>query len=93
MAEKREKLSISVVICAFNEQEWIAKTLASLTEQTRQADEIIIVKTPAPIIPKPLSNALSLSTPTSRSRLSMKPKKGCIMRGKRVGVRLIVILS
>ena len=37
------KLSISVVICAFNEQDWIIKTLASLIEQKRQADEIIVV--------------------------------------------------
>src|SRR5262245_39034111 len=37
------RLSISVVICAHNEQDWITKTLASLTEQKRSADEIIVV--------------------------------------------------
>ena len=38
-----EQLSISVVICAFNEQDWIVRTLASLTKQKRPADEIIVV--------------------------------------------------
>lgn len=43
MVDKASKLSIAVVICAFNEQDWIAKTLASLIEQKRPADEIIVV--------------------------------------------------
>jgi glycosyltransferase involved in cell wall biosynthesis len=43
MADQSGKLSISVVICAYNEQDWIAHTLASLLEQKRPADEIIIV--------------------------------------------------
>lgn len=43
MTDKQGKLTISVVICAFNEQDWIDKTLASLIKQKRQADEIIIV--------------------------------------------------
>src|SRR3954466_7049469 len=37
------KLSLSVVICAFNEQDLITKTLASLLEQARPADEIVVV--------------------------------------------------
>jgi glycosyltransferase involved in cell wall biosynthesis len=46
-------LSISVVICAYNEEEWIGATLDSLTQQNRFPDEVIVVdnastdKTPA----------------------------------------------
>lgn len=36
-------LSITVVICAYNEEEWIAATLDSLTQQRRFPDEIIVV--------------------------------------------------
>jgi glycosyltransferase involved in cell wall biosynthesis len=36
-------LSIAVVICAFNEEDWIIKTLESLLEQRRMPDEVIIV--------------------------------------------------
>ncbi len=36
-------LTLSVVICAHNEEEWLPKTLASLLEQARSADEIIVV--------------------------------------------------
>jgi glycosyltransferase involved in cell wall biosynthesis len=36
-------LSISVVICAYNEEEWIAATLNSLSHQRRLPDEIIVV--------------------------------------------------
>lgn len=36
-------LSISVVICAFNEEAWILKTLESLLGQRRKADEVIVV--------------------------------------------------
>lgn len=36
-------LSISVVICAFNEEEWIGITLQSLTGQRHPPDEIIVV--------------------------------------------------
>src|SRR5258708_5295077 len=43
MADLSQKLSISVVVCAFNEQDWIGKTLASLVQQKRLADEIIVV--------------------------------------------------
>jgi glycosyltransferase involved in cell wall biosynthesis len=38
-----QKLSIAVVICAYNEEDWISKPLESLTKQNRRADEIIIV--------------------------------------------------
>lgn len=43
MADKPKGLSISVVICAFNEEEWITRTLISLSQQKRPANEIVVV--------------------------------------------------
>lgn len=43
MTTSPKKLSISVVICAYNEEDWIIPTLASLLHQRRLPDEIIIV--------------------------------------------------
>jgi len=36
-------LTLSVVICAHNEQDWLPGTLDSLAQQTRKPDEIIVV--------------------------------------------------
>jgi glycosyltransferase involved in cell wall biosynthesis len=38
-----QNLSISVVICAYNEEEWIGKTLESLLYQRRLPNEVIVV--------------------------------------------------
>ncbi len=42
-ANNSKRLTIAVVICAHNEEAWIPITLASLIEQRRQADEIVVV--------------------------------------------------
>jgi glycosyltransferase involved in cell wall biosynthesis len=38
-----QPLTLSVVICAYNEQDWIGAALASLMQQQRKPDEIIVV--------------------------------------------------
>jgi glycosyltransferase involved in cell wall biosynthesis len=43
MSTLSTKLTISVVICAYNEQDWIGKTLASLMKQRRLPDEVVVV--------------------------------------------------
>jgi glycosyltransferase involved in cell wall biosynthesis len=40
---QQSSLSISVAICAYNEQDWLGNTLLSLTQQSRLPDEIVIV--------------------------------------------------
>lgn len=37
------KLTMSVVICAYNEQNWILRTLESLLQQARRPDTIVVV--------------------------------------------------
>jgi len=39
----QDTLRLSVVLCAFNEQDWLGNTLRSLLDQDRKADEIIVV--------------------------------------------------
>ena len=35
--------TISVVICAYNEENWIARGLESLSKQQRLPDEVVVV--------------------------------------------------
>jgi glycosyltransferase involved in cell wall biosynthesis len=43
MAMKSKRLTMSVVICAYNEQDWILRTLDSLLRQQRLPETIVVV--------------------------------------------------
>ena len=70
------KLSISVVICAFNEQDWIAKALASLAEQKRPADEIIVVNNASTDNTEAVVQRFINDHPTLPIRIVYETKKG-----------------
>lgn len=61
--------SISVVICAYNEEAWLGRTLQSLLQQSRQADEIIVV-----------NNASTDGTPEVIDRFAASHPDHCIRR-------------
>jgi glycosyltransferase involved in cell wall biosynthesis len=71
-----DKFSISVVICAHNEQDWISKTLASLLKQNRRADEIVVVNNASTDQTADAVNRFIADHPGHNIRIVDEPKKG-----------------
>jgi glycosyltransferase involved in cell wall biosynthesis len=69
-------LSLSVVICAHNEQEWITQTLASLLKQRRLPDEIVVVNNASSDNTEAVVRQFSSEHPTSGIKLVYQAKKG-----------------
>jgi glycosyltransferase involved in cell wall biosynthesis len=69
-------LTISVVICAHNEEEWIEKALQSLTEQHRQPDEVIVVNNVSTDNTPAIVEMFSKTHPKMTIQLVNEPQKG-----------------
>lgn len=69
-------LSISVVICAYNEEEWIAATLNSLSQQRRLPDEIIVVNNASTDKTEQIVEAFIVAHPELNLKLVYEAKQG-----------------
>ncbi len=69
-------LSLSVVICAYNEEEWIGKTLESLLHQHRLPDEIIVVNNASTDTTPEIVNTFIRKHPNVNIQLIYEAKQG-----------------
>ncbi len=69
-------MKISVVICAYNEQDWIGGTLESLLGQERLPDEIIVVNNASTDGTAQVVEAFAALHPERNIRLIYEAKKG-----------------
>ena len=71
-----EQVTISVVICAYNEEQWIENTLQSLTKQRLRPDEVIVVNNASTDHTAEIVEAFIKNHPELHTRLIDEPKKG-----------------
>ncbi|MEP7288989.1 MAG: glycosyltransferase family 2 protein [Chloroflexota bacterium] len=69
-------LKLSVVICAHNEQDWIARTLESLWSQKRLPDELIVVNNVSTDSTERIVQRFMGAHPEWRIMLVNQPRKG-----------------
>ncbi len=69
-------MKISVVICAYNEQDWLASTLESLLGQARPADEIVIVNNASTDNTAEVARRFGEEHPKANLRIVNETKKG-----------------
>jgi len=76
MPDTSQKLTMTVAICAHNEQAWIGKTLESLMQQTRLPDEVIVVDNVSTDDPAQVVQHIIARYPHRNLRLVHEPNKG-----------------
>jgi glycosyltransferase involved in cell wall biosynthesis len=74
--EPSSKLTLSVVICAYNEQEWITRALDSLLEQRRRPDEVIVVNNASTDNTEQTVRQFISAHPDLNTRLVFQAQKG-----------------
>src|SRR5215468_8265303 len=70
------KLTLSVLICAYNEQDWIGKTLTSLLQQRRQPDEVIVVNNASTDNTEAVIKQFMADHPATPIKIVFQPRKG-----------------
>jgi len=70
------KLTLSVIICAYNEQDWIGKTLNSLLQQKRLPDEIIVVNNASTDNTEGVVRQIIAEHPELPIKIVLQPRKG-----------------
>ncbi len=76
MSKSPEQPTISVVICAHNEQDWITHTLSSLLVQNRRPDEIVVVDNASTDQTGVVVRQFIAEHPDQKILLVEEPKKG-----------------
>ncbi len=79
-------LTISVVICAHNEQDWLPKTLDSLLDQLRRPDEILVVDNASTDQTAQVVETYAAQHPDANIRRVYEPTKG-LFRARDAGWR------
>jgi glycosyltransferase involved in cell wall biosynthesis len=76
MTDAQKTVTLSVVICAHNEQEWIARTLDSLLQQKRLPDETIVVDNASTDQTAEITQNFIAAHPGRGIRIVQESKKG-----------------
>lgn len=71
-----QRLTLTVVICAYNEQDWIGRALGSLLHQQRKPDEVIVVDNASTDATGQIVDDFAAQHPALNVRRVMQPIKG-----------------